>query len=176
MLSVFHTIDICGKSQNGLRKLSSHPKQWSLTSTFVLCTPVTFERSRLPSWGDFLNKDECQIILMRFHIQHLCIMSHSACNGIIQAERTSFDPFLNFPVDWLSKRFKDISVTRSSVSSEGVMLPSIVIYKNNIKFAKRISESIFFWVGGVYWMKTSIIHYSSIFIKTIKIRCLILSS
>lgn len=65
-------------------------------------------------------------------------------------------------MDWLSKRFKDISVTRSSVSSE-VMLPKHRDLQEQYQVCQRISESIFFWVGGVYWMKTSIIHYSSIF-------------
>lgn len=60
-----------------LWKVTKWPKEAKLTPSSghlqVLLYSVLLSHlsDQSNSWGDFLNKDECQIILMRFHIQHL---------------------------------------------------------------------------------------------------------
>lgn len=60
-----------------LWKVTKWPKEAKLTPSSghlqVLLYPVLLSHlgDQSNSWGDFFNKDECQIILMRFHIQHL---------------------------------------------------------------------------------------------------------
>lgn len=136
----------------------------------MLCTPVTLSDQ---SNNETFNKDECQIILMRFTSNIFCNYVTFSCNGIIQAERTSFDPFLNLSL-WTGY-LKDLKIflLRSSVSSE--VVPK---YHGSIRiiisFTNAFLKASFSWVGGI--LDEDATHYSSIFIKIIKIRCLILSS
>lgn len=67
---VFHTLDICGKSQNGLKEAKLTPSSGHL-QVLLYSALLSHLGDQSNSWGDFFNKDECQIILMRFHIQHL---------------------------------------------------------------------------------------------------------
>lgn len=60
-----------------LQKVTKWPKEAKLTPSshhlqaLLYSVPLSHLGDQSNSWGDFFNKDECQIILMRFHIQHL---------------------------------------------------------------------------------------------------------